>query len=450
VVKAHCYPDKNVSLHIYNAIKMYRAAQKQLQNWRKNPDRKPLIISGARQVGKTWLMKEFARTNYHNFAYVNFEDAPQLQSLFVEDFDIDRILKVLEIYTAEDIHPADTLIILDEIQAVERGLTSLKYFQEKTPGLHVVAAGSLLGVSNQKDSFPVGKVDFIEMYPLSFSEFLLASGEEKLIDLLSSRDWKSIALFRAKFINYLKSYYYIGGMPEAVASYMKYKDWSKVREIQDNILRAYELDFSKHAPGNTIPRIRMVWQSISAQLAKENKKFLYGSLKTGGRAKDFELAIQWLIDAGLVIKSCRVTKPELPLAAFEELSVFKLFLVDVGLLSAMCALSPESIIDGNEMFLQFKGALTEQFVHQQLRNLALGKIAYWTNDRSTNEVDFIVQAASKVIPIEVKADTNVKAKSFRFFCDKYKPEIALRVSLKDYSEESWMTNIPLYAVEFSI
>jgi len=429
---------------------MYRSAQEQLQNWKIKPDRKPLILRGARQVGKTWLMKEFASTNYRNSVYVNFEDAPQLHSLFVEDFDIDRILNVLEIYTGEVVQSGETLLILDEIQAAERALTSLKYFQEKAPGLHVVAAGSLLGVSTQKDSFPVGKVDFLDLYPLSFTEFLIAFGEQKLVDLLRSKDWKSTALFRTKLIEYLKSYYYIGGMPEAVSSYIQYKDWARVREIQKNILRAYEADFSKHAPGNILPRIRMVWQSISAQLAKENKKFLYGSLKTGGRAKDFEMAIQWLVDAGLIMKVCRVTKPELPLAAFEELNVFKLFLVDLGLLSAMCALPPDSMIIGNELFLQFKGALTEQFVHQQLLTLDPGKIAYWTNERSTNEVDFIVQKAGKVIPIEVKAESNVKSKSFRFFCEKYQPKTALRLSLKDYSEESWMTNIPLYAIEFSI
>jgi len=430
---------------------MHRRALEHLQSWKERPDRKPLIIRGARQVGKTWLMKEFARTSYRNAAYVNFEDAPQLQSLFAEDFDIDRILNVLEIYTGEEVHPKETLIILDEIQAAERALTSLKYFHEKTLDLHIVAAGSLLGVSMQKGtSFPVGKVDFMDLYPLSFSEFLLGSGEQKLVDLLMNRDWKSTALFSTRLIEFLKSYYYIGGMPEAVSSYIQYKDWARVREIQNNILTAYEADFSKHAPGNILPRLRMVWQSIPAQLAKENKKFLYGSLKTGGRAKDFELAIQWLVDAGLVMKSCRVTKPELPLAAFEELSIFKLYLVDVGLLSAKCDLPPESMIQGNELFLQFKGALTEQYVHQQLSTLDPGKIAYWTNERSTNEVDFIVQKAGKVIPIETKAESNVRSKSFKFFCEKYQPQTALRYSLKDYSEESWMTNIPLYAVEFSI
>lgn len=429
---------------------MYRVAQEQLQNWKEKHDRKPLIIRGARQVGKTWLMKDFARTSYQNSAYVNFEDAPQLQGLFVEDFDIDRIVKVLEIYTGEEIHAEITLIILDEIQAAERALTSLKYFMEKAPGLHIVAAGSLLGVSTRKDSFPVGKVDFMDLYPFSFSEFLLAFGEQKLVDLLGSRDWKSVAVFKTKYIEYLKSYYYIGGMPEAVCSYIQYRDWAKVREIQKNILLAYEADFSKHAPGNILPRIRIVWHSIAPQLAKENKKFLYASLKTGGRAKDFELAIRWLVDAGLVLKTCRVTKPELPLAAFEELSIFKLFLVDLGLLSAMCALPPDRMIDGNKLFSQFKGALTEQYVHQQLRILEPGKIAYWTNERSTNEVDFIVQKEGQVIPIEVKAETNVKSKSFRFFYEKYQPSIALRFSLKDFSEESWMTNIPLYAAEFSI
>ena len=430
---------------------MYRFALDSLNAWKEKDGRKPLIVRGARQVGKTWLLKEFAKTSYRNSVYVNFEDAPLLQSLFVDDFDIDRIINVLEIYTGETIHVGDTLIILDELQVAERSLTSLKYFYEKAPGLHVVAAGSLLGISMpQKSSFPAGKVDFLDMHPMSFSEFLIALGEQRLVDLLKSRDWKSMAMLRNKLTDYLKSYYYVGGMPEVVLAYVQNRDWNEVRSLQKSIILAYEADFSKHAPDSIVSRIRMVWQSIPAHLARENKKFIYSSLKTGARARDFELAIQWLTDAGLVLKSCRVTKPEIPLAAFEEFAVFKLFLVDVGLLTSMCDIPVKTMIQGNDLFLQFKGALSEQFVFQQLNSGNTGKIAYWTNERSTNEVDFIVQKEGLIIPIEVKAEVNVKAKSFRFFCEKYKPQLALRFSLKDYIEESWMTNVPLYAVEYAI
>jgi len=430
---------------------MERFKIEQLIRWKKKDTRKPLIVRGARQVGKTWLLKEFANKNFKNCVYVNFEDAPQLQSLFIADFDTVRILNVLEVYTGEKVKAGETLIILDEIQSAERALTSLKYFYEKTPEYHVVAAGSLPGISMpNKSSFPVGKVDFLDLYPLSFSEFLTAQGEQKIVKVLKSYDWVSINIFRGKLIDYLKAYYYVGGMPEVVSAYIQNRDWNEVRNLQKNIITAYESDFSKHAPNSSVPRIRMVWQNIPSQLAKENKKFMYGSLKSGARAKDFELAIQWLSDAGILVKNCRVTKPEIPLTAFEELAVFKLYLADVGLLAAMCDIPVQTLIQGNDLFLQFKGALTEQFVMQQLQVTELDKITYWTNERSTSKVDFVVQKAGRVIPIEVKAEINVKAKSFKFFCDKYKPDIALRFSLKDYKEESWMTNVPLYAVEYAL
>lgn len=430
---------------------MYRIAYDLLKNWKKSKGRKPLIVRGARQVGKTWLLKEFAKTSFKNALYVNFEDDTQLQSLFLEDFNLERIINVLEIYTGESVNPGESLIILDEIQLAERGITSLKYFCEKAPEIHVVAAGSLLGISMpKKSSFPVGKVEFLDLNPMTFSEFLVAMGETKLVNLLKRKDWASISIFKGKFIGFLKTYYYVGGMPEAVSAYIQDRDWKRVRRIQKNILLAYEADFSKHAPGNILSRIRLVWQSLSAQLAKENKKFIYGSLRPGARAKDFELVIQWLADAGLVHKTCRVSKPELPLNAFEELSVFKLYLVDVGLLSAMCDLPLDTMIKGNDMFLQYKGALTEQYVFQQLHASDAERITYWTNERSTNEVDFIIQKEGRVIPIEVKAEVNVKARSFRFFCEKYNPQIALRFSMKDYREESWMTNLPLYTVEYAL
>jgi predicted AAA+ superfamily ATPase len=430
---------------------MYRAAFNQLKIWKANDGRKPLIVRGARQVGKTWLLKEFARTSFKNALYVNFEDDTQLQTLFIEDFNLERIINVLQIYTGETVYPGDTLIILDEVQVAERGITSLKYFCEKAPEIHVVAAGSLLGISMpKKSSFPVGKVDFLDLNPMTFSEFLIAMGETKLVDMLKGKDWSSISIFKVRLTELLKTYYYVGGMPEVVSAYIQERDWKRVRKIQKSILLAYEADFSKHAPGNVLPRIRMVWQSLAAQLAKENKKFIYGSLRPGARAKDFELAIQWLEDAGLVHKTCRVSKPELPLAAFEELSVFKLYLVDVGLLAAICDLPLETTIQGNDLFLQYKGALTEQFVFQQLTSSDVEKIAYWTNERSTSEVDFIVQMEGRIIPIEVKAEVNLRSRSFRFFCEKYKPQTALRFSMKDYKEESWMINLPLYTVEYAI
>lgn len=415
---------------------MYRTAINQLKIWKEDDGRKPLVVRGARQVGKTWLLKEFARTCFKNALYVNFEDDTQLQTLFIEDFNLERIINVLQIYTGEAVYPGDTLIILDEVQAAERGITSLKYFCEKAPEIHVVAAGSLLGISMpKKSSFPVGKVDFLDLNPMTFSEFLIAIGETRLVDLLKGKDWSSISIFKVRLTELLKTYYYVGGMPEVVSAYIQERDWKRVRRIQKSILLAYEADFSKHAPGNVLPRIRMVWQSLAAQLAKENKKFIYGSLRPGARAKDFELAIQWLADAGLVHKTCRVSKPELPLTAFEELSVFKLYLVDVGLLAAICDLPLETMIQGNDLFLQYKGALTEQFVSQQLCSSDVEKIAYWTNDRSTSEVDFIVQKEGRIIPIEVKAEVNLRARSFKFFCEKYQPQTALRFSMKDYKKE---------------
>ena len=445
------YLDKNVTLHAFISIKMYRRKIEQLKSWKQKEGRKPLIVRGARQVGKTWLLQEFGRTHFKNYLYVNFEDTPQLQSLFVADFDVPRILNVLEVFTGEKVRASDTLIILDEIQAADRALTSLKYFCEKAPEFHVVAAGSLLGISMpHKSSFPVGKVDFLDLHPLSFSEFLIALGEQKLVDILQNRDWASTSIFKEKLIDLLKSYYFVGGMPEVVKVFIQNKDWDEARSLQKTILTAYEADFSKHAPDSVIPRIRMVWQNIPMQLTKENKKFMYGSLKSGARAKDFELAIQWMLDAGLLLKNSRITKPEMPLTAFEELSVFKLFLLDVGLLSAMCDIPIKILIEGNNFFNQFKGALTEQFVMQQLIASELDKITYWTNERSTNEVDFVVQDKGIIMPIEVKAELNVKSKSFKFFCDKYKPERALRFSLKDYKDETWMTNIPLYAVEYAL
>jgi uncharacterized protein len=427
---------------------MQREKLNELQAWKESPIRKPLILRGARQVGKTWLLQEFGRTAYSKCIYVNFEDTPALQSIFSNDFDIERIIDILQIHAQTTIVPENTLIILDEIQTAERGLTSLKYFCEKAPQYHVIAAGSLLGMGlHSQVSFPVGKVDFMDLRPLSFGEFLLALNESAMLEALRKHNWGVVNVFHEKLTVYLRYYLYIGGMPEVVDTFIRTRDWQMVRSIQLRILHAYEGDFSKHIPIELIPRIRMIWQSIPAQLAKENKKFVYGVMKEGARAKDFELAIQWLVDNGLLLRSYRVSKPGMPLIAYQDPAAFKLFLHDVGLLSAMATIPIQSLLEKDILFTEFKGALTEQYVMQQLRVVSNRYIGYWTNDRSTSEVDFVYQEQEKIIPMEVKAGKNLNAKSFKLFCEKYQPETAIRTSLSTYQEESWMVNLPLYAVE---
>lgn len=427
---------------------MYRNLLDKLIEWKHSPNRKPLIMRGARQVGKTWLLKEFGRTQYQHTVYINFESATQLKDIFQKNFDINRIIQTLQIFSQTQIDPANTLIIFDEIQAVERGLTSLKYFCEEAPQYHIVAAGSLLGMGlHAKVSFPVGKVNFMDLRPLSFYEFLRALNENLLVDSLLRKEWDTISVFHHKLVELLKIYFYVGGMPEVVNTYLNTNNLQLARELQQEILAAYEADFSKHAPLDIVPRIQMVWRSIPSQLAKENKKFVYGVIREGARAKDFELAIEWLCNCGLFLKSQRVTKPSIPLIAYQDLAVFKLFLLDVGLLSAMTALDMRILIEKDQIFTEFKGALTEQYVMQQLRLHSNDYIGYWTNERSTAEVDFVVQRDGNVIPIEVKAEANVRAKSFKFFCEKYQPATAIRTSMLPYHQEEWMTNIPLYGIE---
>ena len=426
---------------------MKRDRWNDLIRWKESPHRKPLLIRGARQVGKTWLLQEFGRTAYSRCVYVNFEDAPRLRALFADDFEVDRILRILQIEFKTKIVPGETMLIFDEIQSADRAITSLKYFCEKAPQLHLAAAGSLLGVAlHEHVSFPVGKIDFLDMEPMSFFEYLHAVGEGELVDLLDGRDWSAIAHFKTRLTDHLKHYLFIGGMPEAVSVYAESGDFDAVRQIQRRLLDAYETDFSKHAPVAWVPRIRMVWNSIPSQLGKENRKFLYGALKEGGRAKEFELAIQWLLDCGLVTKCCRVEKPGMPLAAYQNLASFKLFMLDVGLLAAKTGLDRRTIIDGQRIFEEFKGTLTEQFVMQQLRHLSADFIGYWANAKSTAEVDFLLQIEGRVIPIEVKAGESLQSKSFKVFCEKYRLKPAVRTSLSDYREESWMTNLPLYAI----
>lgn len=425
---------------------MKRKAIEELYRWKARTDRKPLIVQGARQVGKTWLMKEFAKEAYQKCAYVNFEDNDMLRQLFQNDFDIPRIINSIQWTTGVTID-ADTLIILDEIQEAPRGITALKYFQEKAPEYHVVAAGSLLGIAmHQNDSFPVGKVDFMYLYPLSFFEFLEAIGEQRMVDLLLSKDWQMITMFRTKFEERLRQYYYVGGMPAVVSAFAEGGDIEHVRNLQNGILESYERDFSKHAPAIEVPRIRMVWQSVPAQLSKENRKFVYGVVKEGARAKDFELAIEWLKDAGLIYKVNRSKKGQLPLAAYEDFSAFKIFMSDIGLMGAMSKLPAQSLLSGNALFSDFKGALTEQYVMQQLKTNSNLAIYYWSADSSRGEIDFLLQRDCDIIPVEVKAEENLQAKSLRSFVDKNPGLHGVRLSMSPYREQDWMTNYPLYSV----
>jgi hypothetical protein len=392
-------------------------------------------------------MKEFARKEYKDSAYMNFESNGQLKNLFTGDFDLARILRGLEISAGLKIEAGKTLLIFDEIQEAPAALTALKYFQETAPEYHIICAGSLLGVAmNRHTSFPVGKVEFLDLHPLSFPEFVQALGDEALLTVLKNNDWPLIKTFKSRIIELLKQYYYVGGMPEAVSIYLENRDFTEVRNIQKRILTAYEQDFSKHAPNQIVPRIRMLWNSIPAQLAKESKKFIYGIIKEGARAKDYELAMSWLIDSGLITKINRVTKPAIPLKAYEDPGAFKLFLVDLGLLAAMTDLDIKTLLDGNELFEEFKGALTEQYVLQQLLVQKDLTIYYWSADNGRAEVDFLVQFSGQVVPIEVKAEENLKSKSLRVYHEKYGPQTIIRTSMSDFRKEDWMTNLPLYAI----
>lgn len=427
---------------------MHRIAIEKLYEWKKGKSRKPLIIEGARQVGKTWLMKEFGAEAYANTVYINFDANSRMAELFASDLNIDRIIMGLELYADQKIEPDNTLIIFDEVQEVPKALSSLKYFYENAPQYHVICAGSLLGIAMfHGNGFPVGKVDFMKLYPMSFKEFLMATGDKRFAELLDKRDYEMITAFKQTYIDALKRYHFVGGMPEAVQSFAEHKDFNEVRDIQKRILAAYEQDFSKHAPYKVVPRIRMIWNSIPSQLAKENKKFIYGLVRQGGRAKEYETAIMWLCDCGLVHKVSRISSAGLPLKAYEDLKAFKLFIVDVGLLCCMTGLHQSALLDGNYMFVEFKGALTEQYVCQQLKTIEDLGVYYYTDDKGSCEVDFVIDTGKQVVPVEVKAEVNLKAKSLRVFKDKYKPEISIRVSMADYKKEDWLVNLPLYAVE---
>ena len=420
-----------------------------LIEWKNDPDRKPLVLEGARQVGKTWLLKEFGQNEYQNLVYVNFHDDPEAQEIFRVDLKVDRIMYLLESITNQKITAGKTLIFMDEIQEAYRGLDSLKYFCENAREQHVVVAGSLLGTTHRKgESYPVGKVNLLTLYPMTFEEFLWAKGEEKIAEMLARADWEMLQILDFKVQELLRQYYYVGGMPEAVLQYTTKGDVNKVRRIHEEILRTYDNDFAKHA-GDETERIRMVWESIPNQLAKENKKFIYGAVKEGGRARDFEIAIEWLVRAGLVYKIRRCKNPEMPLKFYEDFDAFKLYLLDVGLLGAMSKASPRLMLINNGVFTEFKGAFTENYVLEQLKSMDGLDAYYFSKDNSTQEVDFLVQTAERVIPIEVKAEENVKSKSLKQFVtvDHAEKNLkGLRCSMKPYIDQDWMENIPLYGV----
>lgn len=425
---------------------MKRYAMQELVDWKNRSDQLPLIIRGARQVGKTWLMKEFGRHEFQNVAYINFDNNERMETLFRGNYDIGRLISALQIEAGVSIHPKDTLLIFDEIQEIPRAIASLKYFRENAPEYSIVAAGSLLGVAlHEGTSFPVGKVDFMDLYPMSYLEFLEACGRRDLVELLFSGDWELIKTFKSMYIDFLRQYYFIGGMPEVVASFVGNQDYIEVRRIQNRLLSAYEQDFSKHAPNESVPRIRMMWDSVPAQLAKENKKFIYGLIRQGARAKEFELAMQWLLDCGMIHKISRITKPGVPLSAYQD-NAFKLYMLDVGLLATKSNLDVKSLLEGNKIFEEFKGALTEQYVQQQLLSSLSIRPYYWSSAKGTAEVDFVFQHGMDVIPLEVKAEENLKARSLKSYVEKFDPSHAVRTSMSDYRHDDWLVNVPLYAV----
>lgn len=427
---------------------MYRQAIEKLFAWKESRHRKPLIIEGARQVGKTWLMKEFGAQAYDDTFYINFDSNTPMAELFSTDLNTERLIMGLELYMGRKIDPETTLLIFDEVQEVPRALSSLKYFYENAPQYHIVCAGSLLGIAlHRGTSFPVGKVEFLKLYPLSYREFLMALGKEQYVSVLDQQDYEMVTSFKQSYIDALKQYYFVGGMPEAVQSFAEARDFNEVRAIQKRILAAYEQDFSKHAPNEVVPKLRMLWNSIPSQLARENKKFIYGLVREGARAKEYETALLWLSDCGLVHKVSRVRAASIPLKAYEDLKAFKLFLLDVGLLGCMAGLRARTLLDGNALFVEFKGALTEQYVCQQLKTLEDLGVFYYTNDRGSCEIDFIADTGETIVPIEVKAEVNLQAKSLKTYREKYSPEICIRTSMADYKKEDWLLNLPLYAIE---
>lgn len=426
---------------------MNRQIYNELKRWKTSQDRKPLVLLGARQVGKTWIMRHFGAHEYESVAYINCDDEPRAKELFTPDYDMDRILLSIQVITGVKVLPGKTLVILDEIQELERGLHSLKYFYEKSPQYHVMVAGSLLGITlGRGESFPVGKVDMLHMYPMNFSEFLDAMGKTELIPLIHSKEWQVIELMKDKFEYLLRQYYYVGGMPKVVSKYVSNGDLAEVRKEQMAIVDAYRRDISKHTTNRESMRIGQVLDSLPSQLARENKKFVYGAVRKGARAADFALAIQWLVDAGIVLRVHRISEARMPLKFYEQLDAFKLFLLDCGLLACMADTAADQMLVDNKVFIEFKGAFTEQYVAQELVSMGI-KPYYWSNDRTPAEIDFVVQQDGKAIPIEVKASTNVRSKSLAQFIKDNEGLKGLRLSLCSYIDQSWMENIPLYALE---
>lgn len=423
--------------------------------WKDAHDRKPLIMYGARQVGKTYIIKEFGSNEFDDMVYINCYKNEAMSVLFSGDADVNRLILGISAYSRKKIVPGRTLVFLDEVQEIPPIVSSLKYFCEDMPELHVVVAGSLLGVVNlHGESFPVGKVNIMRLYPMSFEEFLIAQGDEQLAELIRKNEWDILNAFHTKLIGFLRAYYYVGGMPEAVVRYTTERDLIAVRRVQEEILAAYEADISKHT-GNTsgrslseTQRIRMVWQSIPSQLSRENKKFIYGAVRKGARAKDFEVAIQWLVDAGLAYRVERTRETRLPLKFYADRDAFKLYLLDVGLLGAMADTSPSQVLIGDSVFSEYKGAFTENFVLEQLKTLHPLPIYYYSKDNSRQELDFVLQVSDRVMPIEVKAEANVKSKSMHSFIMNDFKELKLkgvRFSMKGCQDQGWMVNVPLYA-----
>ena len=424
---------------------MERSLMSDLLAWYQKTNRKPLIIRGARQVGKTWLMQEFGSRYFKQVVYINFDREKRLHDFLEESIEPQRLLTAFEAISGKTIHAHDTLIILDEIQEEPRALSALKYFCEEAPHIAIMAASSLLGVAlHQGSSFPVGKVDFLDLYPLSFREFLLATQNEKLVSLLENKDLEMISALKTTYTDALRSYYYVGGMPEAVNTYIESKNLIEVRKVQERLIDYYRQDFSKHAPVSLVPRLNQVWDSIPAQLSKENRKFIFGQIYKGARAKDFELAIQWLSDCGLIHLVHRVKKPGIPLKSYQETNAFKIYLHDIGLLGALGELPLSAIVEKNRLFTEFKGAITEQYVLQQLISDMKKKPYYYSSENSRGKIDFLVQGEMTIWPLEVKAEENLQAKSLKAFAEKYDVKKSIRISMSPYRDQGWLVNLPLY------
>lgn len=430
---------------------MKRTIISQLKSWKESPYRKPLILAGARQVGKTYILKEFGKQEYDNVAYINCDGNSEIADIFAENYDMSRVLMIIGAITKQPIVPGKTLIILDEIQELRKGLSSLKYFCEDAPEYHIAVAGSLLGVAmHQGESAPVGKVDILRLYPMSFEEYLLAKGEDRMLDILQKKDWTTTNMLHESLTLLLREFYFVGGMPEAVKTFLATNDANAVRKVQNDILFVYRSDMSKHVSPNEATRISMVWQSIPSQLAKENKKFVYGALRTGARAKDFEMAIQWLVDAGLVYRISRVREIGMPLKFYEDFNAFKLFLLDVGLLGALCEMEPSQMLISNKVMTESKGAFTENYVLCQLMCKENVHVYYYSREDSRLEIDFLVQHKGQITPVEVKAEENLRSKSLRTFIDANPSFKAVRFSMSPFIDQDWMTNVPLYAVSEGI